>query len=323
MFSVIVLVFFGVFAVTALLLIAAGTGASKDIKRALARLESTLVSEVREAPEELVEIRKQDLLGAVPYVNRWLMRLQMMPKLQRALYQANLKWTPSGFMLICAVCGAIPGYLAYLRTGIPAIGLFLGLLTGAVPFGYISYKRGRRLDQFEQELPAALDLMVSSLRSGQSLVAALALVGREAPEPIGREFRVCFDEQNYGLELRTAMENLAVRVPLDNVRIVMTAILIHRDTGGNLAELLEKCAQVIRERFRLKREIRVRTAQGRLTGWILTFLPIVLGALLCLVSPENMSLLWRRPAGQKMLYAAACMTAIGGLLVRKIVRIRV
>ena len=322
MLSVIVLVFLGVFGVTALLLAAAGTGASKDVKRALARLESALAVKAEE-PEELVEIRKQDLFGAVPFVNRWLMRLEMVPKLQRALYQANLKWSPAGLLMMCGLCCVVPAYLTYLRTGIPVIGFMVGLLTGAAPLAYVSYKRGRRLEQFEEELPAALGLMVSSLRGGQSLVAALALVGREAPEPIGREFRVCFDEQNYGLELRTALENLSVRVPLEDVRIIMTAILIHRDTGGNLAELLDKCAQVIRERFRLKREIRVRTAQGRLTGLILSFLPVVLGTLLFLVNPENMSLLWRRPEGQKMLYAAACMTVIGGLLIRRIVRIRV
>ncbi|HZQ54671.1 MAG TPA: type II secretion system F family protein [Bryobacteraceae bacterium] len=322
MLSVMVLVFLGVFAVTALLLAAAGTGASKDVKRALARLESTLAVKAEE-PDELVEIRKQDLFRAVPFVNRWLMRLEVVPKLQRALYQANLKWSPAGLFMMCGLCWAIPAYLTYLRTGIPVIGFLVGLLTGALPLAYVSYKRGRRLEQFEEGLPAALGLMVSSLRGGQSLVASLALVGREAPEPIGREFRVCFDEQNYGLDLRTALENLATRVPLEDVRIIMTAILIHRDTGGNLAELLDKCAQVIRERFRLKREIRVRTAQGRLTGLILSFLPLVLGTLLFLVNPENMSMLWRRPEGQKMLYAAVCMTVIGGLLIRRIVRIRV
>ena len=107
-------------------------------------------------------------------------------------------------------------------------------------------------------------------------------MGREAPDPIGREFQVCFDEQNYGLELRTAMENLATRVPVQDVRIIITAILIQKETGGNLAEVLDKCAYVIRERFRLKREIRTQTAQGRLTGWILSFLPVCLGILLYL-----------------------------------------
>ena len=184
-------------------------------------------------------------------------------------------------------------------------------------------KRRKRFDKFEQGLPGALDLMVSGLRSGHSLVSALGLVAREAADPIGHEFRICFDEQNYGLELRVAMENLARRVPIQDVRIVMTAILIQKETGGNLAEVLEKCGQVIRERFRLKREIKTKTAQGRLTGMILSLLPVVLGFLMYLVNPKHMSLLWTRPMGLKMIYASVGMTVVGALIIRKIVRIRV
>jgi tight adherence protein B len=165
--------------------------------------------------------------------------------------------------------------------------------------------------------------MVSGLRSGHSIISAIGLVAREAPDPIGREFRVCFDEQNYGLELRTALENLANRVPVQDVRMIMTAILIQKETGGNLAEVLDKCAHVIRERFRLKREIRSRTAQGRLTGWVLSILPFALGLLLYLLNPDVVSLLWRRPMGVKMLYAASTMMLLGALIIRKIVRIRV
>ena len=119
--------------------------------------------------------------------------------------------------------------------------------------------------------------MVSALRAGNSLVSALRLVAFESPDPVGTEFRICFDEQNYGLELRTAMENLVTRVPLQDLRIVVTAILIQKESGGNLAEVLDKASYLIRERFRLRRQVRVHTAQGRLTGWILSFLPLVLG----------------------------------------------
>ena len=147
------------------------------------------------------------------------------------------------------------------------------------------HKRSKRFNKFEQGLPEALDLMVSALRAGHSLVAALGLVAQESPDPIGGEFRICFDEQNYGLELRTAMDNLVARVPLQDLRIVTTAILIQKESGGNLAEVLDKTAYVIRERFRLKRQVRVHTAQGRLTGWILSFLPIVLG--IALVSRQS------------------------------------
>jgi tight adherence protein B len=165
--------------------------------------------------------------------------------------------------------------------------------------------------------------MVSALRAGHSFISALDLAASESPDPIGKELRICFDEQNYGLELKTAMSNLTTRVPLQDLKIVITAILIQRESGGNLAEVFDKAAYVIRERFRLKREVRVYTAQGRLTGWILSFLPIVLGLGLYLINPAHMSLLWTRPIGIKLLYTSAVMTIIGSLIIRKIVRMDV
>jgi tight adherence protein B len=131
------------------------------------------------------------------------------------------------------------------------------------------------------------------------------------------------DEQNFGLELRAAMLNLATRVPIDDVRIIVTAVLIQKESGGNLAEILEKVASIIRDRFRLKRQIRVFTAQGRLTGWILAILPVVLGLGLYMVSPDNMSLLWKRPVGVKLLWTASIMTLVGALIIRKIIRVRI
>jgi tight adherence protein B len=197
------------------------------------------------------------------------------------------------------------------------------LACAPAPLGYVLFKRRKRFEAFEQGLPAALDLIVSALRSGHSLISALGLVGKETPDPIGREFRICFDEQNYGLELRTAMQNMATRVPIQDVQIMITAIVIQKETGGNLAEVLDRCSHIVRERFRLKKEIRTKTAQGRLTGWVLSAMPIGLGFLLYLMKPEVMSLLWTRPLGLKMMYAGLAMMVIGGLIIRKIVRIRV
>jgi tight adherence protein B len=164
---------------------------------------------------------------------------------------------------------------------------------------------------------------VSALRAGHSLISALDLAASEAPDPIGTELRICFDEQNYGLELKTAMSNLAARVPLQDLKIVITAILIQKESGGNLAEVFDKAAYVIRERFRLKRQVRVHTAQGRLTGWILSFLPIFLGVGLYMINPAGMSILWTRPIGIKLLYLSGTMTIIGALIIRKIVRMDV
>jgi tight adherence protein B len=187
----------------------------------------------------------------------------------------------------------------------------------------VLHKRKRRFSKFEQELPEALDMMVSALRVGQSLVSALDLVAKETPDPVGTEFRICCEEQNYGLELRTALSNLVSRVPLQDLSMMTTAILIQKETGGNLAEVLDKVSHVIRERFRMRRQIMVHTAQGRMTGWILSFLPVVLGIALYIVNPDTMSLLWKRAIGVKLLYAAGAMTITGALIIRKIVRMDV
>lgn len=323
MLLLIVLVFLGVFAVLSIILLNSGTGASQQTRQALAFLESAIATGGKPDQDQMVDIRKQELLSAVPWINRWLARLELAPRLSALLYQANLKWTAGGLLLMSLACFAFPAYLIYLRTGAGILSLLIGLLLGGMPIMYVLHKRGQRFSKFEQGLPEALDLMVSALRAGHSLASSLGLVSREAPDPIGAEFRICHEEQNYGLELRTALENLIARVPLQDMRIVATAILIQKESGGNLAEVLEKAAHVIRERFTLKRQIRVHTAQGRLTGWILTFLPIVLGLALYLVSPETVSLLWKRPIGIKMLYTASIMTIIGGLIIRKIVRMEV
>jgi len=221
------------------------------------------------------------------------------------------------------LCFAIPAYLAYLRMGSVLMALPIGLLMGSAPFLFVFYKRNKRLDRFQEGLPEALDLMVSALRAGHSLVAALGSVARECADPIGYEFRTCFEEQNYGLELKTALDNLINRVPLQDLRIFATAIIIQKESGGNLAEVLDKTSHVIRERFRLKRQVGVHTAQGRMTGWVLTLLPMVLGLLLYLVNPEMMSILWKNPLGVKLLWAAGILIVIGGLIIRKIVNMDV
>src|SRR6266702_346847 len=317
------LVFASVFVVLALLMFASGAGASQRAKQTLAHLESALATTTRESRDQVVDLRKNELLSAVPWINRWLLSVELAPKLRILLYQANLKWTAGGLILSALICFVIPGYLAYIRTGAPLIGLVVGVLAASVPVAYVLRRRAQRFDQFEQGLPDALDLMVSALRAGHSLVAALRLVSQESADPIGGEFRLCFDEQNYGLELRTAMENLVTRVPLQDLRIVATAILIQKESGGNLAEVLDKAANLIRERFKLKRQVRTHTAQGRLTGWILSLLPLGLGICLYIISPETISILWTRAIGIKLLYTAAGMTIVGSLIIRKIVNMEV
>jgi tight adherence protein B len=234
-----------------------------------------------------------------------------------------VKWTVGGLSLLCGVCFVIPAYLVYWRTGVIVISLVVGLVVGAAPLFWVYQKRKSRLGKFEQGLPEAIDLIVSALRVGHSLNAAMGLVSRECPEPVSGEFRLTFDEMNYGLELKSALDNLVTRVPIQDIKIVTTAVLIQRESGGNLAEVLDKTAQVIRERFRLKRQVSTHTAQGRLTGWILTLLPVVLGFILYLVNPDLMSNLWKKDLGLKLLYTAGGMIVVGGLIIRKIVNMDV
>lgn len=323
MFLIIALVFLGVFGVVAMLMLATGTASSNQTKQVLARLDSALAVGKPEMSDLIVDVRKTELMSAIPALDRWLVKLELAPRLRRLLYQAGLKWTVGGLLLMSAAFFFIPAYLIYLRTSALLLALLVGLALGFLPFGYVLQKRNMRMGKFEQGLPEALDLIVSALRVGHSLNAALGLVARECPEPVGGEFKITFDEQNYGLELKSALENMIVRVPLQDLRIVSTAILIQRESGGNLAEVLEKTSTVIRERFRLKRQILTHTAQGRLTGWILTLLPVALGILLYTVNPKMMSLLWTTAIGVKLLYAAGIMIVIGGLVIRKIVNMDV
>jgi tight adherence protein B len=325
MFLIAITVFIAVFIVIALLAAATGVGASKQDKVMLARLDSALATGKAnsEMADLLIDVRKSDLLSTIPWIDQALRKIELTPRLRRMLYQADLKWTVGGLVLMCVGAFAVVAYLIYLRTGAVAFALLGGVAFGFAPIGFVMFKRNKRLNKFEEGLPEALDLICSALRVGHSLNSALGLVTRECPDPVGPEFRVCFDEQNYGLELKTALENMITRMPVQDLRIVVTGILIQKESGGNLAEVLEKTAEVIRERFRLKRQVMTHTAQGRLTGLVLTLLPLALGCALYFINPKMMSLLWQREMGVKLLYAAAGMTVIGGLIIRKIVNMDV
>ncbi len=320
---IVILVFLGVFGVVALVLVATGSGAQQQGRVLLTRLESALAIGKPEMADLIVDVRKNELMSSIPWLDRYLAKVELAPRLRRLLFQANVKWTVGTLGLFCGVGFVIPSYLVYWRTNSLPFAAIVGMVTGFMPLGYVFYKRKQRMAKFEQGLPEALELIVSALRVGHSLNAAMGLVARECQDPVGAEFRLTFDEQNYGLELKGALENLTTRMPLQDIKIVATAILIQRESGGNLAEVLEKTSAVIRERFRLKRQVATHTAQGRLTGWILTLLPVVLGALLYMVNPDLMSILWKRDLGIKLLYAAGAMIVIGGLIIRKIVNMDV
>lgn len=288
------------------------------------RLEALSMASRRSGDDnERLDLLRHELLGSLPLMDRILHRIELFGKLRTFLIQSEVPWTIGDLLTRIGAAAAIGGLIGYWRTEIPAIALVTAACAGSLPLVYVAYRRNKRFLEFESQLPGALDLICRALRAGHGLVAGLKMVGDEVPDPAGSEFRKAFDEQNFGLELKESLYNLAERMPLQDVRIIVTAVLIQRETGGNLAEVLEKAARVIRERYRLKRQIRTHTAQGRLTGWILSLLPMILGLALFLVRPEFMSALWTTDRGRRWLVMATIMMIIGAIVIRRIIRIRV
>jgi tight adherence protein B len=317
-----VLVFIGVFVAIALPMVA--TAPSDNSKKALATLDAALKNEPTQVVrQQNMSLRKDEQLSSIPWLNKKLLSIELAPYLRKMLSQAELNWSP-GRLLIMTVAGCtLPSYFLYMSFHSVPLTLGAGVVFGGLPFGWVYFKRARRFGAFEKNLPEALDLMVSGLRAGHSLLAAMALVSRECPDPIKGEFKICFEEQNYGLEMKLALENMLNRVPLQDLKITATAILIQKESGGNLAEVLDKTSHVIRERFRLKRQIMVHTAQGRLTGLVLTCLPVVLGIGIYFVDPDMISILWHRQIGIEMMWGAVGLIMLGGFVIWKIVDIDV
>lgn len=299
------------------------TMSAKKRQRLAAVLETTPPTAPQRAQVEASRYRRANNASAIPWLNRQLRNLEIIPRLQSLLSQADLKWTPGRLMLLTGCAYIFPAYLLWIRYHSLLLSGLLCTVPATLPIGYVLLVRHRRLASFEANLAEALDLMAGALRVGQSLNSAIGLIARECPAPLAGEFRIVFEERNFGLDIRVALQNLLHRVPLQDLKMVVTAILIHYESGGNLAEILDKTAQMVRQRLRLKKQIKVYTAQGRLTGWILTVLPVVLGIALYLLSPATTSLLWTRTVGIKMLLAAAGGVVLGSFLIQRIVRIDV
>jgi len=318
---IIVLVFAFVFLVAALLLWAFSSREMQEGKQTASRLDE-LVAAPQVVKEVSLDIRRRE--GAsIAWLDSLLTKVSIFPLLRRLISQADLKWTAGALVLWSLASFACVAGGTYWRSGSAIVSLCLGMVACAGPAMFILKKRSARFMTFEKNLPEALDMMVGALRAGHSLNSTMGMVASEMTPPISAEFRKCFDEQMFGVDLRAALAGLTDRVPIQSVRIVTTALLIQKETGGNLAEVLEKAAEVSRERFRLQRQIRVHTAQGRMTGWVLSLLPVVLGVALYFLNPENMSVLWKRPLGLKILYTGVGMTFTGGLIIRKIVNVKV
>jgi tight adherence protein B len=233
--------------------------------------------------------------------------------------RAGLNITVGSLILMCAVAGLAGYALIYAFTRLAYFAALLGALATYVPLAIVQFRAKRRVLQFEEQFPEAIDLLSRALKAGHAFTTGLSLVAEELPDPVGTEFRLAFDRQNFGMPLPDALRSLADRVPLLDAKFFVTAVLTQRDAGGNLSEVLDNLASVIRERFRVKRQVRVVTAHARMTGWVLVGLPPTLGIVLTMLSPEHMSLLWTDPTGIRMVAVALVLQVIGTLVIRKLV----
>jgi tight adherence protein B len=269
--------------------------------------------------ELLKQVRAMSSIGAVDAVlQRGRSRTQ---QVQTLLDQAGLKITVGTLLAGSATLGILVFYVAF-RFGLwPSVALGIAAVASFMPVNIIKYKRTLRMRKFEEQFPEALDLLGRAMRAGHAFTTGIEMVGSEMPDPIGPEFRTLFDQQNYGMPLPDALKLFAERIPVLDARFFVTAVLIQRESGGNLSEVLDNLAGVIRERFRVKRQIRVISAHGRLTGWILVALPPCLGLVLFAINSETRELMFSDPMGQQMMITALVLQFIGTLIIRKIVNI--
>ena len=243
--------------------------------------------------------------------------------LGRLIEKAGVKTTAGAVVsisLTTAACGAL---VALLFTGKVWAGALAAVCGALMPILWLVHKRSVRLKRFEEHFPEALDLLSRAIRAGHAFQTAMGMVAEELADPVGPEFKKTFDQQNYGLPLRDALNELSQRISILDVRFFVTAVLIQRDTGGNLAEILDNLAHVVRERFKIRRQIRVHTAHGRFTGYVLLALPAALGIALSFINPEHMNLLFRERMGQMMLIGAIVMQTVGFLWIRQVIKIEV
>jgi tight adherence protein B len=267
-------------------------------------------------------LKPTEKLSDVVTLNTMLQQMgRISAPLQRDITQAGLKITVSTLLLSAGVL-ALAAYVAVVYfSSNRLIALGGGFLAAFLPFIWLKQKKNSRMQKFEEQFPEAIDLIGRSIRAGHAFTTGLAMAAEEIGKPVGEEFQLLYDQQNYGMPLPDAMRAFAVRIPLIDARFFVTAVLTQRETGGNLGEVLDNLASVIRDRFRVKRQVRVLTAHGRITGWILSGMPPGLAAAMMVVAPNHMKMLVGDPLGIQMIIGALVLQVIGTLIIRKLVNI--
>ncbi len=311
-------------------IVAAGIFAAVSIvdkRRERARLLRDRLAAVQKAaelePSEELALLRDEMLSEIPALDTLLRRSVRVSNLQTMLSQADLDIRAGNMLLLCAGAGIASAVLAYSLGGAFVFG-WVGLILGTfIPYSYASYRRSKRFQKFEELFPEAIDTLARAVRAGHAFTTALELISNEVAEPIASEFRKLFEEQKFGLPVREALINLTQRVPLVDVKFFVTAVMLQRETGGNLAEILDNLSYVIRERFKIMRQVRVFTAQGRMTMMLLMALPPVIVSAMLMVSPNFIRPLFSDPLGHIAVVGGIALQTVGYFWIRRVIRIQV
>ncbi|MDF3883907.1 type II secretion system F family protein [Cupriavidus basilensis] len=294
---------------------------SQTARRLSQRLQAALLVSARRGKDG--GILKQRVLSESPELTRLLQQVPHAVTLDRMLLQSGLDWSVGRFLALTLALPAIAASLGTLfALPWPALLMLTAGFT-ALPLLYVRRCRDKRLLKLEQQLPEGADMISRALRAGHSLPSALSMAGEELPAPIGTELGMVFREINYGVPMNDALTGLTERVPIEDLRYLVIAVLIQRESGGNLTEILDNVGNIIRKRLQLLDKVRVLSAEGRLGAWILTVLPLVVGGIVYVMNPALIATLWTDPTGIRMLWISTAMMIFGVLWMRKIVRIHV
>jgi tight adherence protein B len=290
----------------------------KVMNQRMASIQASTKHEDR-ITSEAAQLLKATRAGNFGWSEELLERYHFSRMLQTRIMQANSSMTVSA-LILSSICLAVTGYaIAWFFAPLILIDIACAVALSFLPFGLLSFKRSRNINAFNAVLADSIDMLARALRAGYSIVGAIEMLSQNAQEPAASEFGEVFKQQNLGLPLRDSLSQLMDRVPSLDLRVLVTAILVQKDTGGNLAEILDRTVFVIRERLRIQGDIRVHTAQGRLTGWILSALPVVMLVLTNIINPGYSSVLLHDPLGLKLLYISIGMLAIGTFIIHRIV----
>jgi len=272
---------------------------------------------------EPADILRKRRLSDVPFLNEILSRMPGIRSLDKLLQQANVPY-PIGVFILIAVVLALAGYLgASLITRNYAVSVISAVALSAAPFFYLRFKKKKRMEKFQSQLPEGLDLIGRALKAGHAFTSGMKIAADEFNDPLGPEFEKTLDEVNFGISVTEALKNLAARVDCPDLKYFVVSVILQRETGGNLAEIMEGIASLIRERFKFKGKVRVLAAEGKLSGIILLALPFLVVGAIRFLNPTYISTLWSDPAGRMMVYIALAMMVVGALAIKKLVNIEV